>query len=186
MSLVTTLEEERTKPWERTRVTGDRRTESAKLGQRQIQACFGNWQPQCSLLESNTAQPTFLPGRRGCSGTGRWKWQPLLELGPSSTHLTPGGPPGPFQAHPAQVRGEPLPSRPLPEPPLWGLCTRPPSHEPAGKTGERVSRGAGVLQTWHGLSLSSPFLGQSFPTPPSSAGRCPWAVRAKAEGGLSG
>lgn len=32
--------------------------------------CFGNQQLPCSLLESGgtTAQPTFLPGRRGCPG----------------------------------------------------------------------------------------------------------------------
>lgn len=44
----------------------------SRAGSETDPGCFGNWQPQCSLLESgvSTAQLTFLPGRRGCSGDG--------------------------------------------------------------------------------------------------------------------
>ena len=52
----------------------------SRAGSETDPSCFGNQQPPCSLLESggNTAQPTFLPGRRGCPRDGAMELATLL------------------------------------------------------------------------------------------------------------
>lgn len=72
MSLVTTLKRRVTKPWERTRVTADRRVASARLEQGQIQAALGISQPQHSQCKTGTGVPGLCPSW-GVKGL-QWGW----------------------------------------------------------------------------------------------------------------
>lgn len=168
MSLVTTLKRRVTKPWERTRVTGDR-------GERQPRADepAGHSAPRpleklwCSLASggrSGLGRASALCSDQACLGDA-----PQPEPGPRPT--VPRGSPSPSRA-PTCLRGQggiggssfTFPAFTLSHH-LGVRVLRPPSHEPAEKTGSQVSRSAGAHeQTKVGALLASET--SSLPPPP--------------------
>lgn len=199
MSLVTTLKRRVTKPCERTRVTGKTRAASARL----LWECLRPSSLSCKVGTTGRYGGGTNQARVGAAlGGEAWGCPRGPSVCLAGARLPPcllGGPPSPSRA-PACLWGVGLRGSGFTFPAFTlshhlGVCVLgPPSHEPAGKTGEPWVRGSSAwlclrAETWvlscpqKPAALLQPLPrgpgpGRNLPTAPPSAGeRGGWVPR---------